>query len=257
MISSRNWSFQLSEHTNSFDLSVCVCPMDALSEYLSTVKPKKEKEVSSLQEKPLFQDTGRKLKFRAASELHDKDNDSSNDSNEKSVVIPEDLHPSQRISLFDQLKENKKREEDELAERRKLMYGVRPMDDEEYKDYEQMEIARRERERITKEKMDYEEKQFKLMQRDTMLAEDEDTELLECDEMIKGRVQNLIFGKQTKIDMGKKTSKLRVRRKEKDGKKNEKEQNNEKKEKSTDKVIHEKSQGISHLLYFSDSDSSV
>ncbi len=90
-----------------------------------------------------------------------------------------------------------------------------------------------------------------------MLAEDEDTELLECDEMIKGRVQNLIFGKQTKIDMGKKTSKLRVRRKEKDGKKNEKEQNNEKKEKSTDKVIHEKSQGISHLLYFSDSDSSV
>ena len=34
------------------------------------------------------------------------------------------------------------------------------MDDEEYKDYEQMEIARRERERITKEKMDYEEKQI-------------------------------------------------------------------------------------------------
>ena len=56
------------------------------------------------------------------------------------------------------------------------------------------------------------------MQRDTMLAEDEDTELLECDEMIKGRVQNLTFGKQTKIEIGKKTSKLRVRRKEKDGK---------------------------------------
>ena len=63
-------------------------------------------------------------------------------------------------SLFDQLKENKKREEDELAERRKLMYGVRPMDDEEYKDYEQMEIARRERERLNREKMEYEEKQF-------------------------------------------------------------------------------------------------
>lgn len=37
------------------------------------MKPKKEKEVSQLQERPLFQDTGRKLKFRAASELHDKD----------------------------------------------------------------------------------------------------------------------------------------------------------------------------------------
>ena len=64
-------------------------------------------------------------------------------------------------SLFDQLKENKKLEEDELAERRKLMYGVRPMDDEEYKDYEQMEIARRERERLNREKMEYEERQFR------------------------------------------------------------------------------------------------
>ena len=40
------------------------------------------------------------------------------------------------------------------------MYGVRPMDDDEYKDYEQMEIARRERERQRKEKQDYEERQF-------------------------------------------------------------------------------------------------
>ena len=89
---------------------------------------------------------------------------------ETGVMIPEDLLPNQRMygrkgalmcrSLFDQLKENKKREEDELAERRKLMYGVRPMDDEEYKDYEQMEIARRERERLNREKMEYEEKQF-------------------------------------------------------------------------------------------------
>ena len=48
-----------------------------------------------------------------------------------------------------------------MAARRKLMYGVRPMDDDEYKDYEQMEIARRERERQRKEKQDYEERQFR------------------------------------------------------------------------------------------------
>ena len=62
--------------------------------------------------------------------------------------------------MYDQLCQNRKKEEDELAARRKLMYGVRPMDDDEYKDYEQMEIARRERERQRKEKQDYEERQF-------------------------------------------------------------------------------------------------
>ena len=63
-------------------------------------------------------------------------------------------------SLYEQLSQNRKREEDALAARRKLMYGVRPMDDDEYRDYEQMEIARRERERQRKEKRDYEERQF-------------------------------------------------------------------------------------------------
>lgn len=85
----------------------------------------------------------------------------------------EDLHPSERMfvlsffafnsfprSLYEQLSQNRKREEDALAARRKLMYGVRPMDDDEYRDYEQMEIARRERERQRKEKRDYEERQF-------------------------------------------------------------------------------------------------
>lgn len=64
-------------------------------------------------------------------------------------------------SLYDQLKENQKREEDELAERRKLMYGVRPMDDEEYKDYEQMEAARRFREKQNRERIDRETRTFR------------------------------------------------------------------------------------------------
>lgn len=63
-------------------------------------------------------------------------------------------------SLYDQLMANKTKEEEELAERRKLMYGVRPMDDEEYKDYEQMERSRKEREKREKERMGREEEVF-------------------------------------------------------------------------------------------------
>ena len=48
-----------------------------------------------------------------------------------------------------------------MAERRKLMYGVRPMDDEEYKDYEQMEIARRFREKQNRERIDRETRTFR------------------------------------------------------------------------------------------------
>ena len=40
------------------------------------------------------------------------------------------------------------------------MYGVRPMDDEEYKDYEQMERSRKEREKREKERMGREEEVF-------------------------------------------------------------------------------------------------
>ena len=163
--------------------------MDALAEYLSvfsleywwseSVKPKKDKEEEEVKDRPLFAERSKKLQFKSSSELRKDDvrvmwNDEEQESekeNENGVLIPEDLLPNQRMylervviicrSLFDQLKENKKCEEDELAERRKLMYGVRPMDDEEYKDYEQMEIARRERERLNREKMEYEERQFR------------------------------------------------------------------------------------------------
>ena len=55
---------------------------------------------------------------------------------------------------------NKAKEEEELAERRKLMYGVRPMDDGEFKDYEQMERSRKERERREKERLVREEEVF-------------------------------------------------------------------------------------------------
>lgn len=65
-------------------------------------------------------------------------------------------------SLYEQLENNKKREQDELAERRKLMYGVRPMDDEECKDYEQMEIARRSREKQNRERVERETKAFRM-----------------------------------------------------------------------------------------------
>lgn len=47
-----------------------------------------------------------------------------------------------------------------MAERRKLMYGVRPMDDEEFKDYEQMERSRKEREKREKERLGREEEVF-------------------------------------------------------------------------------------------------
>ena len=162
--------------------------MDALAEYLSafsleywwsgSVKPKKDKEKEEVKDRPLFVERSKKLQFKSSSELRKDDvgvvwngeEQGAEKEGENGVLIPEDLLPNQRMyleemsvtnrSLFDQLKENKKREEDELAERRKLMYGVRPMDDEEYKDYEQMEIARRERERLNREKMEYEEKQF-------------------------------------------------------------------------------------------------
>lgn len=48
-----------------------------------------------------------------------------------------------------------------MAERRKLMYGVRPMDDEECKDYEQMEMARRTREKQNRERVERETKAFR------------------------------------------------------------------------------------------------
>ena len=87
-----------------------------------------------------------------------------------------------------------------------------------------------------------------------MLAEDDDAELWEWNRVINYRVQNLSFGKQMKIEVGKKVPKLRVRRKDKN---DEKKQNIEKKEKSSEKAIHDKGRGISHLLDLSDSDYSV
>lgn len=65
-------------------------------------------------------------------------------------------------SLYDQIKANKTREEDELAERRKNMYGVRPMDDEEYKDYQLMSISKRKREEEDKVRLNREEKVFRI-----------------------------------------------------------------------------------------------
>ena len=55
---------------------------------------------------------------------------------------------------------NKAKEAEELGDRRKLMYGVRPMDDEEFKDYEQMERSRKEREKREKERLGREEDVF-------------------------------------------------------------------------------------------------
>ena len=65
-------------------------------------------------------------------------------------------------SLYEQIKANQIKEEDELAERRKAMYGVRPMDDEEYKDYQMMSISKRKREEEDKQRLHREEKVFRL-----------------------------------------------------------------------------------------------
>lgn len=64
-------------------------------------------------------------------------------------------------SLYEQIKANQIKEEDELAERRKAMYGVRPMDDEEYKDYQMMSISKRKREEEDKQRLHREEKVFR------------------------------------------------------------------------------------------------
>lgn len=77
---------------------------------------------------------------------------------------------------------------------------------------------------------------------------------------MRNRVQNLTFGKRVKKEVEKKSSKLRVKRKEKDGKNCEKDQNDEnkeKKDKTIDKGSQEKSRGLSHLLNITDSDYSV
>lgn len=66
-------------------------------------------------------------------------------------------------SLYDQIKANKTREEDELAERRKNMYGVRPMDDEEYKDYQLMSISKRKREEEDQVRLNRERKEFRIV----------------------------------------------------------------------------------------------
>ena len=124
-------------------------------------------------------------------------------------------------TLYDQLCQNRKKEEDELAARRKLMYGVRPMDDDEYKDYEQMEIARRERERQRKEKQDYEERQFskhiclkssvESIQQEIMLAEYGQDEEYEIDYFVVYRIGHNIC---PLVPRSSKPSPVRIRRKE-------------------------------------------
>lgn len=64
-------------------------------------------------------------------------------------------------SLYEQIKANKDREDEELAERRKNMYGVRRMDEEEYKDYQMMAILKRKREEEEKAQLQREEKVFR------------------------------------------------------------------------------------------------
>ena len=63
-------------------------------------------------------------------------------------------------SLFEQIKANQERLEEEHSERRKHMYGLRPMDDEEYEDYRLMAISKRRREEEDRDRLNREEVVF-------------------------------------------------------------------------------------------------
>ena len=91
------------------------------------------------------------------------------------------------------------------------MYGVRPMDDEECKDYQQMEIARRNREKQNRERVERETKAFRcflwfvfileLMQERAMIEEvEEETKYAIILVGWRSRLGELTFGGQLKTE---------------------------------------------------------